>query len=87
MAAAGEEGDDGQGDGPAGRRQAGAGGGGRVVGEVPQQQQMGEIEMKIQRAERNLPSGVQDLAVSPKSSCKFLAVGRRQVAMPNVTLP
>lgn len=46
MAAAGEEGDEGQGDGRLGRP-AGAGGRGHVLGEVQQQQQMGEIEMKV----------------------------------------
>ena len=68
MATAGDEGGEGQGDGPAGGP-AGAGGGRHVVGEVPQQQQMGEAEMKRSAALRGAQS--QDLAVSPESLCKF----------------
>ena len=69
MAAAGDEGGEGKGDGPAGGQEAGAGGRGHVVGEVPQQQQMGEAEMKRSAALRGAQS--QDLAVSPESLCKF----------------
>ena len=63
MAAAGDEGGEGKGDGPAGGQEAGAGGRGHVVGEVPQQQQMGEAEMKIRRAARSTIAGPRQLRI------------------------
>lgn len=68
VAAAGEEGDEGEGDVAAGggaRARGGAGGGGRVVGEVQQQRRGRQVEMTVRTVLRTQGhvDGVRDLFV------------------------